>query len=208
MPLDRARADEHLAGDLRVGGAVSGKSGDLTLLRGQVVTRLDGTAAYRLPGREELPARTLGEARHPDLGEHLVRGAQLFAGVDPAALAAQPFAVQQVHARQTHPDPRTAQEIDRLPIQPVGDLTLAHQRPATGLGAQRPVRSAGLRPFLEQELEFDPQGDGWEARLTQLEDYKIVSLSSGQVRLLVTGDADEVRGMLSRLAPRLFRGGG
>lgn len=51
-------------------------------------------------------------------------------------------------------------------------------------------------------------GDGWQARLTQLEDYKIGSLSSGQVKLLVTGDADEVRGMLSRLAPRLFRGGG
>ena len=51
-------------------------------------------------------------------------------------------------------------------------------------------------------------GDGWQARLTQLEDYKVGSLSSGQVRLVITGDPDEVRGMLSRLAPRLFRGGG
>jgi hypothetical protein len=51
-------------------------------------------------------------------------------------------------------------------------------------------------------------GEGWQARLTQLEDFKVGSLSSGQVRLLVTGDPDEVRGMLSRLAPRLFRGGG
>ena len=51
-------------------------------------------------------------------------------------------------------------------------------------------------------------GDGWQARLTQLEDFKVGSLSSGQVRLRVTGDPDEVRGMLSRLAPRLFRGGG
>lgn len=51
-------------------------------------------------------------------------------------------------------------------------------------------------------------GDGWQARLTQMEDYKIGSLSSGQVRLVVSGDPDEVRGMLSRLAPRLFRGGG
>jgi len=51
-------------------------------------------------------------------------------------------------------------------------------------------------------------GDGWQARLTQLEDFKVGSLSSGQVRLHVTGDPDEVRGMLSRLAPRLFRGGG
>ena len=51
-------------------------------------------------------------------------------------------------------------------------------------------------------------GDGWQARVTQLEDYKIGSLSSGQVRLVVTGDPDEVRGMLARLAPRLIRGGG
>jgi hypothetical protein len=51
-------------------------------------------------------------------------------------------------------------------------------------------------------------GDGWQARLTQLEDFRVGSLSSGQVRLVVTGDPDEVRGMLARLAPRLFRGGG
>ena len=51
-------------------------------------------------------------------------------------------------------------------------------------------------------------GDGWQARLTQMEDFRVGSLSSGQVRLVVMGDADEVRGMLSRLAPRLFRGGG
>jgi hypothetical protein len=51
-------------------------------------------------------------------------------------------------------------------------------------------------------------GDGWRAQLTQMDDYRIGSLSSGQVRLTVTGDPDEVRGMLSRLAPRLFRGGG
>jgi hypothetical protein len=51
-------------------------------------------------------------------------------------------------------------------------------------------------------------GDGWLAHLTQIDDYRVGSLSSGQVRLVVTGDPDEVRGMLSRLAPRLFRGGG
>ena len=50
-------------------------------------------------------------------------------------------------------------------------------------------------------------GDGWQARLTDLEDFKVGPLSSAQVQLLVTGDPDEVRGMLSRLAPRLGRGG-
>jgi len=50
-------------------------------------------------------------------------------------------------------------------------------------------------------------GDGWQARLTQMEDFKVGALSSGQVRMVVTGDPDEVRGMLSRLAPRLSRNG-
>jgi hypothetical protein len=74
-----------------------------------------------------------------------------------------------------------------------------------GLGgtAIEPGGSSGL-----DEEEDLVAGDGWQARLTQMEDYKIGSLSSGQVRMVVTGDPDEVRGMLSRLAPRLFRGGG
>lgn len=60
-------------------------------------------------------------------------------------------------------------------------------------------------PDLEEDVV---EGDGWTATVTQLEDFRVGGLSSGQVRLRVTGDPDEVRGMLSRLAPRLFRGGG
>ena len=50
-------------------------------------------------------------------------------------------------------------------------------------------------------------GNAWQARLTQLEDFKVGSLSSGQVRLKVTGDPDDVRGMLARLAACFSRGG-
>jgi hypothetical protein len=50
--------------------------------------------------------------------------------------------------------------------------------------------------------------DGWQARLTQIEDFEIGSLRSGQVRLTVTGDAEAVQAMLAALEPRLFRGGG
>ena len=74
-----------------------------------------------------------------------------------------------------------------------------------GLGGAA-VPADGSIPLPEDEDLV--AGDGWLARLTQLEDYRVGSLSSGQVRLLVSGDADEVRGMLSRLAPRLLRGGG
>lgn len=67
------------------------------------------------------------------------------------------------------------------------------------------VETDGGAPLSEDE-DF-VTGDGWQARLTQLEDYRVGALSSAQVRLAVTGDPDEVRGMLARLAPRLMRGG-
>jgi hypothetical protein len=51
-------------------------------------------------------------------------------------------------------------------------------------------------------------GEGWRARLCQLEDYRIGSLRSGQVELVVTGAPEVVEAVLTRLEPRLFRGGG
>jgi hypothetical protein len=73
------------------------------------------------------------------------------------------------------------------------------------LGGSTVETGDGLDLLPDEDLVV---GDGWQARLTQLEDFKVGSLSSGQVRLVVTGDPDEVRGMLSRLAPMLVRGGG
>ena len=51
-------------------------------------------------------------------------------------------------------------------------------------------------------------GDGWTATLLQIEDYRIGSLSSGQVRVTVTGEPGAVAVLLEALEPRLFRGGG
>lgn len=51
-------------------------------------------------------------------------------------------------------------------------------------------------------------GKGWRARLTQLDDYRIGSLRSGQVEMVVTGASEIVNAVLVRLEPRLFRGGG
>jgi hypothetical protein len=51
-------------------------------------------------------------------------------------------------------------------------------------------------------------GDGWTARLIQMEDFKIGSLRSGQVRLEVRGQPAAVDAMMESLEPRLFRGGG
>ncbi|MFN8634196.1 MAG: DUF1952 domain-containing protein [Chloroflexota bacterium] len=74
-----------------------------------------------------------------------------------------------------------------------------------------------LRGYLEDlgarpaSPDADPGvlvAEGWQASLTQLEDYRIGSLSSGQVELVVTGEQDAVNTMLTALEPRLFRGGG
>jgi hypothetical protein len=51
-------------------------------------------------------------------------------------------------------------------------------------------------------------GDGWTATLVQIEDYRIGSLSSGQVQVTVAGEPATVAELLEALEPRLFRGGG
>jgi hypothetical protein len=51
-------------------------------------------------------------------------------------------------------------------------------------------------------------GDGWTALLTQIEDYQIGSLRSGQVRLSLDGEPAAIAALLAALEPRLFRGGG
>ena len=89
-----------LRADLRVRQAVAGEPGDLRLLRGQLVARLGAALADRLAGGEQLAAGALGERLDAHLGEHVVRRAQLLAGVDAPALAAQPFAVEQMRARE------------------------------------------------------------------------------------------------------------
>ena len=59
--LHRARADEELSADLRVGEAVSCQPGDVRLLRGEHGTRVVGALPRGLARREELVANALGE---------------------------------------------------------------------------------------------------------------------------------------------------
>src|SRR5262245_11583428 len=58
--LDRARADEEPAADLRVREALAGEPGDLGLLRGEVVAGGDGALADRSARGRELAPRSLG----------------------------------------------------------------------------------------------------------------------------------------------------
>ena len=50
---------------------------------------------------------------------------QLLAGVDAAALAAQPLAVEQMGARELHADAGPAEPVDRLAVETLGDLALS-----------------------------------------------------------------------------------
>ena len=67
---------------------VAGKPGDLGLLRGQLTAGLDGALAGGLAGGQQLAAGPLSERPDAHRLQHAVRGAQLLARVDTAALAA------------------------------------------------------------------------------------------------------------------------
>ena len=51
-------------------------------------------------------------------------------------------------------------------------------------------------------------GDGWEVRLTQIEDFAVGSLRVGQVRVDIDGSAAAVARVLAFLEPKLVRAGG
>ncbi len=70
-----------------------------------------------------------------------------------------------------------------------------------------------MREYLEQvggrgQVNGWCQGDGWRARLTQVEDHAIGSLRVGQVKLEVEGEAGPVARARAGLEPKLLRGGG
>ena len=123
MPLDGSSAQKQLRSDLGVRSAIDGQPRDLQLLSGQLEDSLDRPPTHCLPGGRELTAGALSEGLHTHLGVRLVGEAQLLAGVYPAPLAAEPFAVEQMGARERNPDAGAAEPIDRVAIQPFGFLT-------------------------------------------------------------------------------------
>ena len=63
---------------------------------------------------------------------------------------------------------------------------------------------AGGRAVADDRVE----GAGWSARLVQLEDYRLGSLSVGQVRIELEGTAAGLDAIEAHLAPKLVRAGG
>jgi hypothetical protein len=108
------RTEEKPGADFRVRQAFPNEPGDLCFLRGQLDHPGDVALADRFPGGLELAAGPVGEGLDAHRSQHLVRAAQLLAGLGASLLPAQPFAVQQMHASQLRPYAGAAQPVDRL----------------------------------------------------------------------------------------------
>src|SRR2546423_130992 len=143
--FDRARADEEPRADLGVGMAVPGEPRDLGLSRGEPIRRFDGAFAGGLAAGQQLARGALLEPLHAHRREHLVRGAQLLAGIQAPFPAAQPFAVEEVGASELRADPGAGEPLDRLAVEVLGGLVVAEQGARAGLDAQRPVGARGAR---------------------------------------------------------------
>lgn len=70
-----------------------------------------------------------------------------------------------------------------------------------------------LQSYLEEiggQRNPDGQysGDGWSAKIEEMEDYKIGSLSVGRVRLIFNGDKNAIQITLPQLEQKMMRAGG
>jgi hypothetical protein len=101
--LHGALADEQTSGDLPVGEACRGEPGDLGFLRGELGGCIRCPRAGMLAGRLELDLRSITEGVDPEFAEEAERRAQLDPRVEAPALPPQPFAVEQLRARQLDP---------------------------------------------------------------------------------------------------------
>ena len=111
-------------------------------------SRVSGRAlADGLAGGQELAPGALGERLDAHAGEHVVGRAQLLARVDAAALAAQPFAVEQMAAGELDAQAGPAEPRDRLTVEIVGDIAVAEQGADPGVDPQHPVGRRHTRAF-------------------------------------------------------------
>jgi len=97
-------------------------------VRRQLVARLKAPRDHVLTRRQQLLARAVGESVHAHGCELVVGGAELGARVGPAMLAAQPFAVEQMRARQVHAHLASFEAVERLAIVPLSGHIWAQER--------------------------------------------------------------------------------
>jgi len=66
------------------------------------------------------------------------------------------------------------------------------------------LEELGGRPIGDDAAE----GEGWAAKIEQIEDFKIGSLEIGQVRLTMEGDEAAVTALNLKMDDKLLRAGG
>ena len=101
--LHGALADEQASGDFPISEAFRRQPGDLGFLRGELGYRIRCARADAFAGRFELDPGSVTEGLHPEFAEEAESRAQLDARVEVPALPPQPFAVEQLRARQLDP---------------------------------------------------------------------------------------------------------
>src|SRR5689334_24450134 len=114
VEVDSARAEEQLCGGVTVGQALPNERGDLPFLGSELGRGGDVAAAGGFAGGAQLLRGARGPPCGPEVFEYFERGAQVCAGLDPAAGAAQVLAVAEVDARPVEPARGGASVLDRL----------------------------------------------------------------------------------------------
>src|SRR4051794_6867545 len=93
MPFHGAGADVQLRADLRVGATVAGQCRDLLFLGRELIAGVVSALAHLLASGQQLASRALCEAIRSHRGENVMCLAELFAGIDPPVLTAEPLAL-------------------------------------------------------------------------------------------------------------------
>ena len=124
VPLHCARAQEKPGADLRIREPVQSQLSDLELLGSELISRFGRARTQMLAGSHRLALGALGKCDHPARSKHLMGGTEVRACLDPAPLAAQPLAVDELSTRKPSLQTRSAQVFDRGPIEAIGRLAL------------------------------------------------------------------------------------
>jgi hypothetical protein len=110
--LHRSWADEQAGANLGIRQPVPGEPRDPRLLDRELAAHRGGAPADGVHG-DRLPG-TAGVGLGANRGEHVTRGAQLPLRVRASVRATQPFAVEEMRARQRQTHPGAAGPLDRL----------------------------------------------------------------------------------------------
>ena len=95
---------------------------------GQGLARLRGAFGGALAGRAQLGPGSLGERPGAGGDEDPIGGAKLIAGITPAALAAEPLAVEQADTGLLNAQAAASEAVDRLPVKIFRRLDLGVSR--------------------------------------------------------------------------------